>query len=40
MRRCGGVDGTHQTPRMRLFAKIVKGFKPLTVFAESSVFGV
>ena len=36
-RRCGGVDGTCPTPGMGLFAKIVKEFKPLTVFAESSV---
>ena len=39
-RICGGVDGTRPTPGMGLFTKIVKGFKPLTVFAESSVFGV
>ena len=39
-RRCEGVDGTCPTPAMGLFAKIVKEFKPLTVFAESSVFGV
>ena len=38
-RRCWGVDGTRPTPGMGLFAKIVKGLKPLTVFAESPVFG-
>ena len=38
--RCRGVDGIRPTHRMGFFSKIVKGFKPLTVFAESSVFGV
>ena len=38
-RRCRGVDGTRPTPGMGFFAKTVKGLKPLTVFAESSVFG-
>ena len=33
------VDGTRPKPGMGLFAKIVKGLKPLTVFAESSAFG-
>ena len=33
------VDGTRPRPGIGLFAKIVKGLKPLTVFAESSVFG-
>ena len=37
--RCRGVDGTRTTPGMGFFAKTVKGLKPLTVFAESSVFG-
>ena len=38
-RRCLGVDGTRPTPSMGLFVKIVKGLKPLTVLAESLVFG-
>ena len=38
-RRCQGVDGICPTPGMGYFAKIVKGLKSLSVFAESSVFG-
>ena len=33
-------SGPRQTSRMELFAKIVEGFQPLTIFAKSSILDV